>query len=59
MEVTVIKHKDVRGKELNYLRIKNEYGEVLINVGNKTYEEVEKLQKAKEVKNDNKMEKPK
>lgn len=51
MEVTVIKHKDVRGKELNYLKLKNENGEVLINVGDKTYNQVNDLQQKKEVKN--------
>lgn len=52
MEVTVIKHKDVRGKELNYLKLKNENGEVLINVGDKTYNQVEVLLQKKEGKNE-------
>lgn len=44
-QVKAIAHKDVRGKELFYLEIKNtNTGEnVLINVGQKTYETVKKL----------------
>lgn len=48
MTVEVIKHNDVKGKELKYLKLKNEYGEYLINVGEKTYNEVEKLIKKQE-----------
>lgn len=39
LEVTAIKHHDVRGKELLYIKI----GDVVINVGEKTYKEVGKL----------------
>lgn len=37
--VETIKHKDVRGKELNYIQI----GSHLINVGEKTFNAVEEI----------------
>lgn len=44
MQVEVLIYKDVRGKELSYLRITNERKEeVLINVGDKTYKAVQEL----------------
>lgn len=46
-EVTPIKHTDVRGKELLYLKIKTEEGEVLINIGEKTYESIKRLEHVK------------
>lgn len=49
MEVQVFKHADVRGKELCYLRIKKGEHEVLINVGEKTYNRVKELEKVQEL----------
>lgn len=43
MKVNVIKHKDVTGKEQLYLKIENENGQVLINIGQKTYDKVNEL----------------
>lgn len=44
MLVETLIYKDVRGKELMYLRITNNKNEeVLINVGDKTYKSVEEL----------------
>jgi hypothetical protein len=43
MNVEVLTYKDVRGKELLYLRIKDGENEVLINVGDKTYKAVKEL----------------
>ena len=59
MQVEVIKHKDVRGKELLYLKISNSRGEALLNIGQKTYDAIKYLQdgepdKDKNLKVDNK-----
>lgn len=50
IETSVIKHKDVRGNELNYIKMKNGEKEVLINVGEKTYQNVSNLLDVEEVK---------
>lgn len=42
-QVEVIKHKDVRGNELLYLRIVNGQNHVLINIGQKTFDGVNEL----------------
>lgn len=43
MKFTVLKHTDVRGKELMYLKLENEGKEVLINIGVKSYEAILEL----------------
>ena len=40
MKVTALQHTDVRGKQLNYLRLTTETQELLLNVGEKTYNTV-------------------
>lgn len=57
-QVEAIQHKDVKGKTLYYIRIKNGTSEVLINVGEKTYKGVVELDNQQELplqepKNDN------
>lgn len=43
MLVQAIKHKDVRGKELLYLKIQHEGNEVLVNIGERTYKAIVEL----------------
>lgn len=43
MKVTTIKLKNVYDKEQLYLKIENENGAVIINVGQKTWDAVNKL----------------
>lgn len=49
-EVQAIKHKDVRGKEQLYLKIGNDENNVVINIGEKTYEAVNNLNGKSEAK---------
>lgn len=49
-EVTPIKHKDVRGKELLYLKIETESGELLINIGDKTFKSLEEMENKQQIK---------
>ena len=57
MEILTIKHKDVKGKDLLYLKIKNEYGEVLLNIGQKSFDNISELLNKKEVNNAKKVDK--
>lgn len=49
MKAEVIKHKDVRGNELMYLKLTDEKtnNEVLINIGQKTFDAVTNITKPK------------
>lgn len=50
MKVQTIKHADVRGKELNYIKLSSVTGkEYLINVGDKTWTAVMKLLEEEEI----------
>lgn len=42
-EVKAFKFTDVRGKEQLYLSIEAEHGKMIINIGEKTFNEVEKI----------------
>lgn len=42
-EVAAIKHKDVRGKEQLYLKIGNDEKNVVINIGEKTFDAINHL----------------
>lgn len=43
MKIETLKHTDVRGKELKYLKVTNSNESYLINVGDKTFDEVSRL----------------
>lgn len=43
MKAELIKHKNVEGKEQLYLRLSNEKGYHLINIGEKTYKSIAEL----------------
>lgn len=47
--IEALQHTDVRGKILKYIRLKNGEHEVLINVGDKTYQSVKELEKAQQI----------
>ena len=47
-QVEAIKWTDVRGKEMYYLKIKKNEKEVLINIGEKTYNNVKDLENERE-----------
>lgn len=42
-KIQAIEHSDIRGKKLKYLKISKGEQEVIINIGDKTYESVSKL----------------
>lgn len=48
-QTTAITHKDVKGKELYYLKVSNGSNEVLVNVGKSTYDKVRELDKQQEL----------
>lgn len=50
MEIKTLQHTDVRGKVLFYLQIRNRKGsELLLNVGEKTVNRVDELNKEDEI----------
>lgn len=51
-KVEAIKHKDVRGNILHYLKIATEIGEILINVGQKTHDKIIELHTPKPLPNE-------
>lgn len=49
MKVEAIKHSDVRGKVLTYLKFKTAKEELLINVGEKTYHKIKEMNEQPDV----------
>ena len=44
LKVEAIKHTDVRGKELFYVKVSNEKTDYLMNVGQKSYEAIKAME---------------
>lgn len=58
MKFEAVRHKDIRGNEKTYLVLTNEESNespVIVNIGEKTYDAVQKLLKPKEAFNENQL----